>query len=120
MARESREVWAKRIDRLRESELTDAEFAAQLGVNLHTLRKWKWKLSSAKRSSRSGTETAQRRSRPMSGSSPTTTFVEMAAAPTAAVSPSIELRVGDVDVRVPVGFDEATLSSIISVLRRPA
>ena len=44
MARESREVWAKRIERWGETGLTAEEFADEVGVNVHTLRHWKWLL----------------------------------------------------------------------------
>jgi transposase-like protein len=39
-----REVWEPRVRRLRESGLTVAEFAAELGVNPKTLTYWKWRL----------------------------------------------------------------------------
>jgi len=117
MARESREVWAKRVQRLYESELTDVEFAAEVGVNVHTLRGWKHKLRATTEPGHEATR-LKRSTPPPKSSRPTTapSFVEMTVAPAA----EIELRVGDVAVRVPVGFDEATLSRVVSVLRRSA
>src|SRR5690349_5642021 len=45
MKREGREVWEQRVRRLKESGLTAKAFAAELGINLHTLQGWKWKLA---------------------------------------------------------------------------
>lgn len=38
------EVWAKRIERWRDSGLTATEFAAEVGVNAKSLSHWKWRL----------------------------------------------------------------------------
>jgi transposase-like protein len=46
MTREGREVWAKRVERWRDSGLTLREFAAEIGVNANTLAGWRWRLSS--------------------------------------------------------------------------
>ena len=45
MAREGREVWAKRVERWRDSGLSAKEFADEVGVNAHTLRHWSWVLA---------------------------------------------------------------------------
>ena len=45
MDRTSREEWAKRVERWRDSGLTAAEFAAELGINAHSLSWWKWRLA---------------------------------------------------------------------------
>jgi hypothetical protein len=42
--RVGREEWAKRVQRWRDSGLTCAEFAAELGINPRTLTYWKWVL----------------------------------------------------------------------------
>ena len=113
MARTPREVWEKRIERLRDSELTDKEFAAEIGVNVHTLQSWKWKLGRGDRrvrpaNARRGNWATTVEAKP--------TFTEM----TRAADASIELRIADVEVRVPIGFDEATLSRVVAVLRQAA
>jgi hypothetical protein len=51
MAREKREVWADRVRRWSESGLTAKEFATELGVNVHSLNHWKWRLTSEARDS---------------------------------------------------------------------
>src|SRR4051794_32377521 len=50
MARESREVWLKRVERWRESGLSVKEFARELGINAHTLAGWRWRLRAEDRS----------------------------------------------------------------------
>ncbi|MEM6531604.1 MAG: hypothetical protein AAF654_03225 [Myxococcota bacterium] len=45
MARESREVWAKRVELWKDSGLTAREFAAEVGINHRTLTYWKYQLS---------------------------------------------------------------------------
>jgi hypothetical protein len=42
--RVAREEWAKRVERWRDSGLTTAEFAAELGINPHSLTYWAWTL----------------------------------------------------------------------------
>src|SRR6187551_1305689 len=42
--RESRETWAKRVRRWRESGLTSGEFCAEVDLNPHTLIYWAWRL----------------------------------------------------------------------------
>lgn len=42
--RVGREEWAKRVKRWRDSGLTTAEFAAELGINSRTLTYWAWTL----------------------------------------------------------------------------
>lgn len=41
----SREIWAKRVERWKDSGLTSKEFAAELGINPRTLTFWKWNLT---------------------------------------------------------------------------
>ena len=43
-ARVEREEWAKRVERWRDSGLTTAEFATELGINPRTLTYWAWTL----------------------------------------------------------------------------
>src|SRR6266545_3366963 len=109
MARESREVWFKRVERWRESGLSAAEFAAEVGINAGSLRHWGWRVDADRRR-----EAAKRAS-----SEGTVTFVEVAA-PTAEPSPQpaaakaspekLELVLASgMVVRVPPGFEVAAL-----------
>ena len=60
MARDAREVWAKRVEQLADSGLTAKEFAAEIGVNANTLAGWKWRLSSRQCSSELRSERTRR------------------------------------------------------------
>jgi len=42
--RETPEVWAKRVERWRDSGLTSAEFAAEIDINPRTLTYWAWRV----------------------------------------------------------------------------
>lgn len=44
-SRVPREEWRKRVERWRDSGLTAAEFAGELGINPRTLMYWKWLLA---------------------------------------------------------------------------
>jgi len=44
MARSSRSLWAKRVERWKDSGLTVKEFASEIGVNANTLSHWNWRL----------------------------------------------------------------------------
>ncbi len=45
MARNTKDVWRNRVQRWRDSDLTAQEYADEIGVNVHTLKDWSWKLS---------------------------------------------------------------------------
>jgi len=49
MTRESREIWAKRVERWRDSGLSATEFAAEIGVNANSLRHWGWRVNADRR-----------------------------------------------------------------------
>src|SRR5581483_5210790 len=44
MTRETQELWSKRVERWKDSGLTAAEYAQEMGLNPHTLTYWKWRL----------------------------------------------------------------------------
>jgi transposase-like protein len=112
------------VERWRDSGLTTKEFASETGLNASTLAFWRWKLhaqggrgdSAPRRSSHqkpSATRAAVKRRR---ASSPR--FVEVTAAPVAApAAAALEIVLGGgTVVRVPAGFDEATLSRVVRAL----
>ena len=120
MARESRDVWAKRVERWRDSGLSAREFAAEIGVNPRTLQHWGWKLSG--RSGRGRTKTRPGREFRAGGRPAARVPVvevigtQTAAAPSAEpVRYDVELANG-VTVRVPASFDDASLGRLLSVL----
>jgi hypothetical protein len=116
MDRESRDTWAKRVERWKDSGLTAKEFAAELGINTHSLTWWKWRLSSTTepttRAPRAGRRTRSTESK-LSPATPLT-FVEVPAAvtpePVEIVLPS------SIRIRVPAAFDARSLGRLLEVL----
>jgi hypothetical protein len=112
-----REIWAKRVERWKSSDLTAKEFAAEIGVNWHTLAHWSWRLAKQPSIDRGGKK--QRRPRRTSP----VRFAEVT--PLEAIetiaSPSIEIAVsGTMVVRVPRSFDADTLRRVLDVVRSAA
>lgn len=111
MERTSRETWAKRVERWKDSGLTAEEFATETGINAHSLGWWKWRLGSEgkKQSPRAHARTRRRREGPL-------TFVEM---PAAAVSSGFEIVLrSSVTVRVPPAFEREALARLLDVLEK--
>jgi transcriptional regulator with XRE-family HTH domain len=95
-----------------DSGLTAKEFAAEAGLNPHTLSYWKWRLR-AKRPTE-----AQRRSAASAAlGAPALSFVEVARAATVVEPFEVELGSG-VRVRVPASFDADALGRLLGVLGR--
>jgi hypothetical protein len=115
-----RDVWAKRVSRWRESGLTAKEFAAETGMNAHTLAHWAWKLGDA-----GGQAVARRRAAP---ARPAQAWVEVitgdhrnGASPSASTritaSSCFELVLaGGRTVRVPPDFDSEALGRLLAVV----
>jgi hypothetical protein len=117
MARERREVWEKRVARLRESGLTTNEFAAEIGCNAGTLQQWKYKLAGERR--RAGR--TEKGAKPVVAPTGGVGFVEVIGSTVSAGSPTagaIEVMLGRVTVRVPPGFDADTLCRLVTVLEQ--
>src|SRR5579859_6756623 len=119
MERSTREEWAARVTRWKDSGLTAAEFASELGISARSLSWWSWRLASKTRSSppkralvRRPPESIGRTQTPRAISP--LTFVEMTATPETdrleVVLPS------SVRIRVHPGFDSATLGRLLDVL----
>jgi len=114
MANETRETWKKRIEQWAQSGLTAKEFAEEAGVNVHTLRQWKWLLSSEKTPRPTVANAVEAPS-----------FVEVVVprqaghwAPVSRpTAPPLELVMpGGVVVRIPSSFDADTLRRVVDVL----
>jgi hypothetical protein len=112
MARESREVWVKRVERWRESGLRANEFAAELGVSAATLAQWKYRLAAEARSAAPSPATTER-----------VAFVEVSATaePTvpakAAAESTFEIVLPrGITVRVPSGFDASALRRLLDAM----
>jgi hypothetical protein len=136
MARQTRADWAKRIERWKDSGLTAAEFAAETGINAHSLSWWQWKLSAEAKAQdvaptpvvasqpaeddeiapRRKTRRRCRRSKPAVASA--MTFVEMT--PTTRNESLEVVLAGGRSIRVPVGFDAPTFERLLGILERHA
>lgn len=107
MREATRAKWSELIKRWSESGLTAAEFSQRERLNAGTLSYWKWRL---RREGRRTTALARR------GSGRAPAFVEVVT--TLPVADRIEVVVdGKHVVRVPDGFDDATLRRVIAVVR---
>ncbi len=132
MARASAAEWAKRVERWKESGLTAKEFGAETGLNASTLSFWRWKLGAsaaapevAKGVCGGGSASAPKqpreprkaRSRPRSAAPESRQFIELSAATVTSVQAGLEIVVDDgMRVRVPVGFDEETLTRLLRAI----
>ena len=122
-SRVAREEWAKRVERWRDSGLSCAEFAGELGVNARTLTYWKWMLNKEARGEKrvwpARKARAPRVLRPAASEPPklppvVTGLVEVQAAPRDGRF-EIELGAGR-RLRVPVSFDAVDLRRLLDVL----
>lgn len=125
MSRASRAEWAKRVERWRDSGLTAKEFASETGVKASTLSFWSWRLRSdggrgAIAMTKRGGRRPGRQLHTTGHASPSAKFVELAPGTTMTTPvPSTALEVVlscGVVVRVPAGFDEATLGRVVRAL----
>ena len=113
MGQTSRETWAKRVERWKDSGLRAAEFAAEIGVTPSALSWWKWRLS--KEGETQEASPRRRRRAKKVGISPVT-FVEMSS-PSAADPIEIVFPSG-VRVRVPTGADTDSIARVLGALEK--
>ncbi len=111
-SRVGREEWAKRVERWRDSGLTTAEFAAELGINSRTLTYWAWALKREARG-RKRTWRAKNRKRVAAAAVGAPAFVEVQNnAPRA----RFELELRGRRLHIPDGFDARQLRSLLEIL----
>jgi transposase-like protein len=119
MARESREIWAKRVERWRDSGLSVKEFARELGVNHHTLAGWRYRLGAEEQSTATSKHAGE--STPRSGARSDETkaieFVELVRAPTTEQRFEVVAANGWT-VRVPAQFDGEALRRLLTIVER--
>lgn len=125
MARESREVWEKRVGRWRDSGLSAREFAAEIGVNAQTLAHWAWQLGRGepRRASSASPRRRPRTIAPVAAPPSPVAWLEVVAdeggdrREGVASTPALELVLrADRMIRVPVGFDAESLRRLIAVV----
>ena len=110
MERADRATWAKRVERWKDSGLSAAQFATELGVTPKALSWWKWQLS---KGDAKATAVKRKRRSAETALSPLS-FVEMSA-PLRGEPIEIVLPSG-LRIRVPVDFDLASLGRLVGVL----
>lgn len=114
--RVEREEWAKRVERWRDSGLTTAEFASELGINPKTLTYWAWTL---KREANGRKRTWPVKKRPVAPSRATlapgsaSVFVEL---PRHGSSSRFELEVRGRRLHIPSAFDAQQLRALLKIL----
>jgi transposase len=117
MARASRAVWAKRVERWKDSGLTAKQFAGELGVSAQSLTFWRWKLRRDGAVAEGGREAVPARKR-RSRAAATPTFVQLV--PTACQVPRTSMLeivlANGLAVRLSPQFDEATLLRVVALL----
>lgn len=112
--RVSREEWAKRVTRWRDSGLTTAEFAAELGINPHSLTYWAWTLkreaSGQKRiwPKKNGKRVVARKT-----AAPSAPFVEVKSQTPRG---QFELEIRGRRLHIPDSFDAQQLRSLLAIL----
>jgi transposase len=109
--RVSREEWAKRVERWKDSGLTAKEFGSEIGVNQRSLVFWKWQLGKAV------AKAPKTPSAPVTSRATTTLpLVELTSATT---SSHFELELaGGRRLTIPSAFDAVALHRLISVLEK--
>lgn len=117
---------AKWVERWKDSGLTAKEFAAEAGLKVSALYYWSSQLSARER--RCSDRRSENTEPPMLSratdapklakqpATPSPHFVELPIAAVTRAPAMLELMLGDVHVRVPSGFDEATLTRVVRVL----
>ena len=124
MERPDAQQRAKWVERWKDSGLTAKEFAVEAGLKATALYAWRAQLSAATRRESEvrdvsepvpsrRTRSAKREKRSVT---PPPRFIELPVAEVTNTPAMLELLLGDVRVRVPAGFDEATLSRVVRAL----
>lgn len=112
--RVEREEWAKRVERWRDSGLTTAEFAAELGINPKTLTYWAWTL---KREAGGEKRVWSAKKRPVAAGKATAAtspaFVEL---PRHGSTARFELEVRGRRLHIPSAFDAQQLRALLEIL----
>lgn len=111
MERADRETWAKRVERWKDSGLSAAQFAAEIGVSAKALSWWKWQLSKGDKA-----KPAQRRAKPRKVALSPMTFVEVGT-PAQPAALEIVLPSG-VRIRVSAQVDSEALGRVLSALEK--
>ena len=102
--RHDRKFWQQAVATAEAGGASHAEVAARLGVRVTTLRAWIYRL---------------RRERRRAHAPPSVRVLPVEVAPTVAV-PALDVRVGDVELRVPIGATPDYVAALVRALRATA
>lgn len=113
--RVGREEWAKRVERWRDSGLTTAEFAAEVGISAKTLTYWAWTLKREATGAKRVWPAKKKRSgaTPAAGAKVRAPFLEVSSQ---VGQQRFELEVRGRRLHIPHGFDAQQLSSLLQIL----
>lgn len=109
--RASRDEWAKRIERWKDSGLTAEQFAAEVGINANTLKFWRYKVGKARG------QAAVAPSRAHAREAPALPLVEVTPSGVAESRFEVELA-GGRRLSIPAGFDASALERLLVVLEQ--
>ena len=115
----TREEWAKRIERWKDSGQSLSAYARELGISATSLKWWKWRLhaeasgtwSEPRKKQRTPSAPKLERAKPEK----TITFVELPR-PTSKKAPIEIVLASRVRIRVEADFEVATLERVLAVL----
>ena len=126
MARRSRaavtegaELWRPRVEGLAASGKSCKEYAAEIGVNPHTLAGWRWKLRGSPATARPSSTTAARPSSTPGARPEARGFVDVTRQVAAALAEGtgvIEIEVGGAVVRVRGTVDGEALARVLDAV----
>ena len=108
--RTSREEWRKRVERWKDSGLTAEQYATELGIKASTLKYWKYELAKP---------APEQRHKPVRSSrADSPSLIELRPIVTTSAA-TFELEIGNSRrLRIPAGFDGASLERLLEVLAR--
>ena len=112
--RVSRDEWSKRVERWRDSGLTTAEFAAELGINPHRLTYWAWTLKrEAGGEKRAWPKKSRNQAVAREATVSSTPFVEVKSHTPRG---QFELEIRGRRLHIPDSFDAQQLRSLLAIL----
>jgi hypothetical protein len=115
-ARVGREEWAKRVERWRDSGLTTAEFAAEVGISAKTLTYWAWTLKREATGAKRVWPAKKKRQGATSAAAGATVRAPFVEVSSQVGQQRFELEVRGRRLHIPHGFDAQQLSSLLQVL----
>lgn len=114
MKEDCRTIWAKRVERWKDSGLTCKAYCAETGLNQHSLKNWKWRLAKEGDAARSAD---RKRRKQRTQRMPAPSFVEVTPQVVRPEANALEVVVHKTTLRVPSDLDEGALRTLMDVLK---